>query len=74
MVGGDGDWVDSQRFLTQETIQIGWVLGIVVTGSESGKIVQESVNIFLIAPWHFVFLFCHLVGHECVLPCRRDFF
>lgn len=55
MVEGDGDWVDSQQFLTQETIQIGWVQGIVVTGSGSGNIIQERVNIFLIAPWHFFF-------------------
>lgn len=42
MVGGDGDWVDSQRFLTQETIQIGWVQGIEVIGSESGNISKRG--------------------------------
>ena len=61
MVGGDGDWVDSQQFLTQETIQIGWVQGIVVTGSGSGNIIQERVNIFLIAPWLFFFFFLNSV-------------
>ena len=60
MVGGDGDWVDSQQFLTQETIQIGWVQGIVVTGS--GNIIQERVNIFLIAPWLFFFFFFKILS------------
>lgn len=74
MVGEDGNWVDYLQFLPQATIRTGWVQGIGVKGSEWGNIVQAKVSIFPTEAWHFVFLFCQLVGHEHILLCRRDFF